>query len=87
MAQIKSQMKRILTNEKKKLANASFRTSLKTALKNVELAVAKNEKANAIAALNLAYTKLDKSVSKGIHHKNYANREKSRLAEKINSLK
>lgn len=86
MAQIKSQMKRIITNEKKKLANASFKTSLKTALKNVELAVANKDKAAAVPALNLAYMKLDKSVSKNIHHKNYASREKARLAVKVNSL-
>lgn len=86
MAQIKSQMKRILTNDKRKLANASFKTSLKTALKNVDAAIASKDKDAAIAALNLAYMKLDKSVTKNIHHKNYANREKSRLAQNVNLM-
>jgi len=86
MAQIKSQMKRNLTNEKRKLANSSFKTSLKTALKTVESAIAKNDKAAAVSALSLAYKKLDKSVSKNIHHKNYASREKARLAGKVNAL-
>lgn len=87
MAQIKSQMKRNLTNEKKRAANSAFKTSLRTAMKTVEQAIAKNDKAAAVAALNLAYKKLDKSVAKNLHHKNFASREKARLAEKVNTLK
>lgn len=79
-------MKRNITNDKRRLANASFKSSLKTAIKNVEAAVAKNEKEQAIANLSLAYKKLDKAVAKGIHHKNYANRQKARLTLKVNSL-
>jgi len=86
MANIKSQMKRNLTNEKRRLANSSFKSSLKTALKNVETAVTKNDKATATEALTFAYMKLDKSISKGIHHKNYVARQKSRLTLKVNSL-
>ena len=41
MANIKQQMKRNLTNEKRRLQNASFKSSLKTALKAVDAAVAK----------------------------------------------
>jgi small subunit ribosomal protein S20 len=86
MANIKSQMKRNLTNEKRRLANSSFKSSLKTALKNVEVAVAKNDKAAATEALAFAYMKLDKAVAKGVHHKNYAARQKSRLSLKVNAL-
>ncbi|XMB72669.1 30S ribosomal protein S20 [Mycoplasmatota bacterium WC30] len=86
MANNKQQMKRNLQNEKRRKANASFKSSLKTAVKNVELSVANNEKDQAIEALNFAYKKLDKAVSKGIHHKNYANRQKARLSHKVNSL-
>ncbi len=86
MANIKSQMKRNITNEKRRVANASFKSSLKTAIKNVETAVQNGNKEVATDALNLAYMKLDKSVSKGIHHRNYASRQKSRLASKVQSL-
>jgi len=86
MANIKSQMKRNLTNEKKRAANASFKSSLKTAIKNVEAAVAKNDKDTAQTALNFAFKKLDKSVSKGIHHNNYASRQKSRLTRLVNTI-
>ena len=86
MANNKQQMKRNRQNEKRHLANASFKSSLKTAIKNVELSVANNEKEKAVEALSFAYKKLDKAVAKGIHHKNYANRQKARLSHKVNSL-
>jgi len=86
MANIKSQMKRNITNEKRREANASFKSSLKTAIKNVEAAVLANKKEEAIAALSVAFQKLDKSISKGIHHKNYVANQKSRLSVKVNVL-
>lgn len=86
MAKIKSQIKRNLTNEKKRVANASFKSSLKTALKDVELAIVKKDKTAAIAALTTAYEKLDKSITKGVHHKNYVARQKSRLSLKVNAI-
>lgn len=86
MANIKGQMKRNLTNEKHRLANASFKSSLKTAIKNVETSVANNEKEAALANLTVAYKKLDKAVSKGIHHKNFVARTKSRLTKLVNGL-
>jgi len=86
MANNKQQMKRNKQNEKRRQANASFKSSLKTAIKNVEESVANNEKEQSVANLSLAYKKLDKAVSKGVHHKNYANRQKARLSNKVNSL-
>ena len=72
MPNIKSQKKRVLTNDKKHMANAAQRSELKTAIKNVIAAVDANDKAAAIAAYNHASSKLDKAISSGIHHKNYA---------------
>ncbi|MGM0495841.1 MAG: 30S ribosomal protein S20, partial [Bacillota bacterium] len=72
MANNKQQKKRNTQNQKKRLMNASFRSSLKTAIKKVETAIKSGEKDKATEALNNAYKKLDISVSKGIHHKNYA---------------
>jgi small subunit ribosomal protein S20 len=86
MANNKQQIKRNTQNEKRRLANNAFRSSLKTAIKNVEVAVASNQKDKATEALSIAYKKIDKSVSKGIHHKNYANRQKARLSNKVNKL-
>ena len=86
MANIKQQMKRDITNDKKRLLNASFNSSLKTAIKAFQTAVTAGDKAKAQEAYNFACKKLDKAVSKGIHHKNYANRQKSRLAANLNQM-
>ena len=86
MANIKGQMKRNLTNEKRRLRNASFKSGLKTALKNVEEAVVASNKEVATVELANAFKKLDKSVTKGINHKNYVARQKSRLSKLVNSL-
>lgn len=86
MANIKQQVKRNLTNEKKRLQNASFKSSLKTALKAVDAAVANKDVEAAKAALAFACKKLDKAVAKGFLHKNNAARHKSSLCKKVNSL-
>lgn len=86
MANIKGQMKRNITNEKRRIANASFKSSLKSALKNVETSVEEGNKEVAVANLSVAFKKLDKSLTKGINHKNYVARQKSRLAKLVASL-
>ena len=86
MANIKGQMKRNITNEKRRLANASFKSQIKTAFRNVEVAVENSNKEEANTALAVAFKKLDKSVSKGINHKNYVARQKSRLAKLVGTL-
>ena len=87
MANIKQQKKRDITNNKKRLMNASFNSSLKTAVKAFEVAVAEGDKAKAAEAYSFVCKKLDKSISKGVHHKNYVARQKSRLAAHLNNLK
>ncbi|QVK19987.1 30S ribosomal protein S20 [Mycoplasmatota bacterium] len=87
MANIKQQKKRIKTNEKKRLSNAAFRSSLKSAIKDVEVAVDTKNLEAAISANNIAHKKLDKSVSKGLSHKNYVARQKSRLSKLVNTIK
>lgn len=83
---IKSQIKRVKTNEKRRLLNMSFKSSMRTAIKRVEQAVQNNDLEGAKEAYRLACKKLDKAVAKGIQHKNFAARQKSRLAKKINTL-
>jgi len=86
MANIKGQMKRNLQNEKRRLANASFRSGLKSVIKAVETSVADGNKEAAVSSLALAYKKLDKALAKGIHNKNYVARNKSRLSKLVNGL-
>ncbi|MFA6890294.1 MAG: 30S ribosomal protein S20 [Bacilli bacterium] len=87
MAHIKQQAKRNITNEKKRLLNAAFKSSVKTAVKNVEQAVVAKDLPVAEAALIVAFEKLDKAISKGFVHKNNVSRNKSRLQKLINTLK
>jgi small subunit ribosomal protein S20 len=86
MPQIKSQIKRAKTNEKQRLQNISFKNSMRSAIKAVEVAVANNDAEAANTAYSFACKKLDKAVSKGIEHKNYVARQKSRLAKHVNSI-
>ncbi len=86
MAHIKSQIKRNKTNEKRRLRNSAFKSSMKTAIKKVLIAVENKDAEAAKEALNFASKKLDKAVSKGLKHKNYVARQKSRLAKLVNSI-
>ena len=86
MPNIKSQVKRVKTNEKRRQFNASYKASMRTAIKNVEVAIENKNVEAAKEAYNTANKKLDKPVAKGICHKNFAARQKSRLSKKINGL-
>ena len=86
MPQIQSQKKRVLTNNKRHLAVTSQKSALKTAIKAVLAAVDANDKEAAVSAYAVASSKLDKAVAKGIHHKNYAGRQKARLSKLINGI-
>lgn len=87
MANIKQQKKRIKTNDKARIRNAAFKSSLKSAIKNVEVAVEAKDFEAAVEANNIAAKKLDKAISKGLAHKNYVARQKSRLAKLVNTAK
>ncbi len=86
MANIKSQKKRILTNEKARLRNNAVKSELKTAIRAVNTAVESTDKDAASAALLTAGRKLDKAVSKGVLHKNNAANRKSAISKKVNAL-
>ncbi|MET4003834.1 MULTISPECIES: 30S ribosomal protein S20 [Arthrobacter] len=86
MANIKSQKKRILTNEKSRQRNLAVRSGVKTAVRAVNTAVAAGDKDGATAALVNAGRKLDKAVSKGVLHANNAANRKSAISKKVNAL-
>ena len=56
MANIKQQVKRNITNEKKRLLNASFKSSVKTSIKNLEALVAEGKKEEAVNAYKAGKT-------------------------------
>lgn len=86
MANIKSQKKRILTNEKARQRNLAVRSGVKTAVRAVNTAVAAGDKDAATVALVNAGRKLDKAVSKGVLHANNAANRKSAISKKVNAL-
>ncbi|MCQ4043544.1 30S ribosomal protein S20 [Streptantibioticus rubrisoli] len=86
MANIKSQMKRIKTNEKARQRNKAVKSSLKTAIRRTREAVAAGDPEKATVAAREAAKKLDKAVSKGVIHKNNAANKKSALAKKVAEL-
>lgn len=87
MANIKSQIKRIGTNEKARQRNASAKSALRTAIKKVKVAVEAKDAALAEELLAEAFRLIDKSVSDGVQHKNTAARQKSELSRLVNSIK
>ncbi|MGP6171827.1 30S ribosomal protein S20 [Microbacterium sp. A196] len=86
MANIKSQIKRIKTNEKATLRNKAVKSELKTHVRKTREAIASGDKAVASATLQVASTKLDKAVSKGVIHENQAANRKSSLAKQVAAL-
>ncbi len=86
MANIKSQIKRIGTNEKAHERNKAVKSQLKTAIRATKEAVAAGDKTKAAAALTLASKKLDKAASKGVIHKNQAANRKSAIAKSVAAL-
>ncbi len=87
MANIKQQIKRNKTNEIRHQRNVAFKSKVKTSMKKVEQAVKANDKKLALELLNLAYKDLDTANSKGLYHKNFVSRNKSRLAKDVASIK
>ena len=86
MANIKSQIKRIKTNEKARLRNKSVKSSLKTAVRKFREAADSGDAAAASTALRDASRQLDKAVSKGVIHANQAANRKSAMAKKAAEL-
>ena len=86
LANIKSQKKRNLTNEKARQRNLAVRTELKSAVRAAREAIASGDKAKADTAVKNAGRKLDKAVSKGVIHQNQAANRKSAIASKAAAL-
>ncbi|WP_414940551.1 30S ribosomal protein S20 [Amycolatopsis sp. cmx-11-51] len=86
MANIKSQIKRITTNEKARQRNQAIRSSVKTAIRKFREAADSGDKAKALELQKDAAKKLDKAVTKGVLHANQAANKKSSLAKRANSL-
>jgi small subunit ribosomal protein S20 len=86
VANIKSQIKRIGTNNKANERNKAVKSEVKTAVRAARTAIVAGDKDKATAALVVASTKLDKAVSKGVLHKNNAANRKSAIAKSVAAL-
>lgn len=86
MANIKSAKKRILVNQTKADRNKAIKSSVKTAIKKVRVAIDAQDKEAAKAALVAATATIDKAATKGVYHKNTASRKVSRLAKAVNEM-
>ncbi len=86
MANIKSQKKRVLTNEKARQRNRAVKSELKTAIKKVHDAIEAGDAEAAKAAALAASRLLDKAASKGVIHASQAANRKSGITKAANGV-
>ena len=81
MANIKSQIKRVKTNEKARLRNKSVSSSIKTSIRRFRDALKAGDATVITTELRSASQALDVAVAKGVVHKNNAANKKSSMAK------
>jgi len=87
MANSKSAEKRIAINERNRLRNRFYKSSIRTSIKvffndleNYNVSKSPEDKEKLQKALNLVYSLIDKGTKKNVFHKNTAARKKAQLA-------
>ena len=83
MANIKSQIKRVKTNEKRRQRNKSVRSAVRTAVRRFREAVEAGDTEKATELQRSAARALDKAASKGVIHRNQAANRKSAMAKRV----
>jgi small subunit ribosomal protein S20 len=83
LANIKSAIKRIKVTKIRTLRNKSIKSSVKTAIKKFEAAIAEGDLEKARNLYPQVTSSIDKAAAKGVFHKNAASRKKSKLALKL----
>ncbi|MCY7341200.1 MAG: 30S ribosomal protein S20 [Pseudonocardia sp.] len=86
MANIKSQIKRVKTNEKRRQRNKSVKSAVRTAVRRFREAVEAGDVEQTTVLHRAASRALDKAASKGVIHKNQAANRKSAMAKKTNTV-
>lgn len=86
MANIKSQMKRIKTNEKSRQRNKAVKSALRTHVRKFRDAVEAGETDKVQELARAANRALDKAASKGVIHANQAANRKSSISAKAAKL-
>ena len=80
-------LKRDIQNEKRRLRNKAFKSSVKTALRHFEEALPKGDKAATQEHLNNMYSLMDLGVKRGVYKLTKASRTKMRLTARAASAK
>lgn len=83
MKKNKSAIKKALQGEKRRLRNAHVKSTMKTNIKKVLVALQGKNNDGLQQAFKEAVTIIDKAASKGVIHKNNAARRVSRLSKKV----
>jgi small subunit ribosomal protein S20 len=86
VANIKSQLKRIKTNEKARQRNKAVTSSLKTAVRKFREAAEAGDVEKAQEYARVASRQLDKAASKGVIHRNQAANRKSAIQRRAAHL-
>ena len=86
MANHKSALKRARQNAVRRIRNKSYKTKVKKAIKQVRVDITADSADNTQKSLTNAVSVIQKTVSKGVLHKNQASRKISRLAHQVNQL-
>ena len=86
MANSLSARKRARQSEKHRLLNTSQRSHVRSSIKKVLTAIESGDKGAAETAYKDAVPAIDRSVSKGLMHRNKAARHKSRMNKHIRAL-
>ncbi len=83
MPQIKSSIKTMKTDAKRRAKNAAIKSQIRTATRRTLDAVEAGDAETARVAFQKATSIIDKAASKGVIHKNNAARKKSRLQARL----
>ena len=83
LAHYKSAIKSIGTSAKRNLRNRMITSNVKTAIKRFDSALASGDEGAIKTTYTNAVSMVDKAVTKGVLHKNAANRKKAQLAIKL----
>jgi small subunit ribosomal protein S20 len=85
VANIKSQIKRVKTNEKARQRNKSVKSAVRTAVRKFREAAEAGDTEQATVLQRAAAKALDKAASKGVIHPNQAANRKSSMAKRLNT--
>jgi len=86
VANHKSAKKRIRRTARRQLINKSAINNLRTLEKKLRQTIENKDKNKALEQLKTLHSEMDRSIRKGVHHKNKINRKKSRLSLLVNSV-